>query len=65
MASPPSSYLARVLLGVVVALTITSTVSLVLRFVSKRITKTTFSAEDFLIVASLVCLFTERSGAQA
>ncbi|KAF2120041.1 hypothetical protein BDV96DRAFT_317780 [Lophiotrema nucula] len=52
-----STYRARVLIGVAIAFTLTSTTSLVLRFVGKRIKKTKFSAEDWLIVLAQVAVY--------
>jgi hypothetical protein len=51
-----STYRARLIFGVVVTFTVTSTLSLVLRFAGKRVKKTWISAEDWVIVAAQVCI---------
>ncbi|KAF1994567.1 hypothetical protein P154DRAFT_624650 [Amniculicola lignicola CBS 123094] len=48
---------AKVILGVVITFTITSTISLVLRFVGKRIKKTKISSEDWSVVAAQVAVY--------
>ncbi|KAF2787628.1 hypothetical protein K505DRAFT_367182 [Melanomma pulvis-pyrius CBS 109.77] len=55
--SPFGTYRARVILGVVVAFTLTSTASLVLRFVGKRIKSTQVSSEDWIIIAAQVAVY--------
>ncbi|KAF2735643.1 hypothetical protein EJ04DRAFT_563154 [Polyplosphaeria fusca] len=54
---PFASYRSRVILGIVIALTITSTLSIVLRFVGKRIKQTKFCYEDVLIIAAQVVIY--------
>lgn len=49
-------YVAKVVFIVVVVFTVTSTLSIALRFVGKRIKKLSLSAEDVLIIAALVSL---------
>ncbi|KAF2715674.1 hypothetical protein K504DRAFT_497544 [Pleomassaria siparia CBS 279.74] len=55
--APFGTYRARVILGVVVAFAASSTVSLLLRFVGKRIKKTPPSSEDWVIIAAQIAVY--------
>ncbi|KAF2194600.1 hypothetical protein K469DRAFT_130542 [Zopfia rhizophila CBS 207.26] len=51
------TYRAKAILGIVVAFIITSTVSMILRFVGKKIKKTNISSEDWFIIAAQVTVY--------
>ncbi|KAF2732637.1 hypothetical protein EJ04DRAFT_578274 [Polyplosphaeria fusca] len=51
------SYRARAILGVVIALTITSTLSLILRLIAKRIQRLKIAAEDWTIIAAQIAVY--------
>lgn len=54
--SPFETYRARLILAIVVAFSVTSTISTVLRFVGKRMEKKLMSSDDWVIIAAQVCL---------
>ncbi|KAF2657679.1 hypothetical protein K491DRAFT_321654 [Lophiostoma macrostomum CBS 122681] len=51
------AYRSRVILGVIITLSITSTASLVLRFVGKRLKRTRVSSEDWVIIAAQIVVY--------